>query len=322
MEEKNPLLGVNPVLKSFLHLLTLIGLYLVFAVLSVFMGIQITAWVAGVTIPLDMTVIDYGNLDAHTIMGYKIFQAVASIGSFIVTALVFTRFFANEKLAPFFGFRGVFPPIKLLGLTVVIALSAIPVLSFILYLNQQLPLPIGMEEAAKKLQETNNGFNMAFLKAPSIGILFINLFVMAIIPAVGEELLFRGAFMQLFYRFFKENIHLAIVIVALLFAGMHLQYYSFFAMVFMGVIFGYIYYWSGNIMIAIWAHFINNGITISFAFLAEKNPDVEVLAMDYQYPALITAISALVLTGAIYLFYKTTKQYHPAEQIDENTEVE
>lgn len=317
MEENNPLLGVNPVFKSFLNLLTLFGLYLVFAVLSAYLGIYITAWVAGVEIPADMATIDFGSLDAHTVMGYKIFQTVASIGTFIVTALVFARFFEHEKLTTFFGFRSVLPSAKLLGLTFIIALSAIPVISFIIYLNQQIPLPASIEETANQLQKTTEGFNIAFLKAPTLGVLFINLFVIAIIPAIGEELLFRGAFMQLFYRFFKENIHLAIVVTAILFSLMHLQYYNFFAIVFMGVIFGYIYYWSGNIMVAIWAHFINNATTVLFFYLAENNPDVEVLALDYQFSPLATVISAIILAGAIYMFYKATKQYHPVEEIEE-----
>jgi hypothetical protein len=322
MEENNPLPNISPVFKSFLQLLILVGLYMVFAVLAAYAGIMAAKIFLGVEIPYDLNTIDFDSLDAHTIMGHKVFQVVASFGAFIGTALIFARFFTREKLTTFFGFSGVLPPAKQLVLTFIIALAAIPVISFIVSLNQQIPLPADIEEMAKAYQNTNEGFNKAFLKTPSIGVLLLNLIVIAIVPAIGEELLFRGAFMQLFYRFFRDNIHLAIVVVAILFSVMHLQYYNFLAIVFMGIIFGYIYYWSGNIMVAIWAHFINNGTAVLLAYFAEHNPEVEFFRFDYEFSPIAVGISAVVLAGAIFMFYKSTKQYHPTTEIDDTAEAE
>lgn len=320
MEENKPFPEVNPVFKSFLNIITLIGLYLVFAILSVSIATQITSLVTGVTIQPDLEQLNLSSLDSNGIFGYKLFQLIASIGTFIVTALVFAKFFVREKLNSFFGFSGVFPSIKILGLTVVIALSAIPLLSYIVYLNQQIPLPADIAEVANTLQANNDAFYKVMLQAPSVGVLLFNLLVVALVPAVGEELLFRGAFMQLFYRFSKEKIHASIIIVAILFSAMHLQYYSFLGIILMGVIFGYLYYWSGNIMVAIWAHFINNGTVVLFAYLTEHNSDLEFMSYDYEFSPVVSLISGVVMVGAIYLFYKTTRQYHATEEIASPTE--
>lgn len=320
MEENKPFPEVNPVFKSFLQIITLIGLYMVFAIIAVTVASQITRLITGVNIQLDIEQLDYSNLNSHAIFGYKLFQLIASIGTFIVTALVFAKFFAREKLEHFFGFSGVFPSPKILGLTFIIALSAIPLLSYIVYLNKQIPLPDDIAKMATQLQTSNDAFYKVMLQTPSIGVLFFNLLVVALVPAIGEELLFRGAFMQLFYRFFKDKIHAAIIIVAVLFSAMHLQYYSFLGIILMGIVFGYLYYWSGNIMVSIWAHFINNGTIVLFAYLTEHNPDLEFMTYDYEFSPLVSLISGAVMVGAIYLFYKTTRQYHAIEEIDTSTE--
>lgn len=320
MEENKPLPEVSPVFKSFLQIITLIGLYLIFAVLSITIARQITSLLTGVEIQLDLEQLDFTALDSEGVFGYKLFQLIASIGTFIVTALVFAKFFAREKLDHYFGFRGLLPSPKILGLTLIIALSAIPVLSYIVYLNKQIPLPADIAKIANDLQTSNDAFYNVMLQAPTIGVLLFNILLVAIVPAIGEELLFRGAFMQLFYRFFKERIHASILIVAVLFSAMHLQYYSFLGIILMGVVFGYLYYWSGNIMVSIWAHFINNGTVVLFSYLTANNPDLEFMNYDYEFSPVASIISGVIMIGAIYLFYKTTRQDHATEEIATTTE--
>lgn len=321
MEENNPIQSINTVLKSFLNLLSLTGLYFIFTIVFASLGMQAAGWATGTEINPDFNTLDVNNLDAGTIFGYKLFQLIASFGSFIVTALVFTRFFARESPAEFLGFKRTVPNAKILGLTLLIGLAAIPAISLIATLNQQIPLPADWVETADKLQATNDGLNRAFLQAPSIWVLLLNLLVIAIIPAIGEELLFRGAFLQLIYRFSKQRIHLSIVVVAIMFSVMHLQYYNFFAILFMGVVFGYLYFWSGNIMVAVWAHFINNGTAVLFAYIQQHNPDMEFLGYDYEFSPLIGIAGLLVMAGAMWLFYKTTQQYH-AVAVEESEETE
>lgn len=316
MEENNPLPQVNPVFKSFTHLLILVGMYLIFAVLAVSLAVQITLWVTGVEIQLDFEQIDFDALTSTEIFGYKLFQLIGSIGTFIATALVFAKLVVRKNASEYFGFTKVIPPIKIFGLVILIALSAIPFLSWVVALNKQIPLPGDIDQIAQEVQTNTDNFYGVMLHGSSIGMLLFNLLLVALVPAVGEELLFRGGFMQIFYRLFKENIHAAIIVSAILFSLMHLHYYNFIGIIIMGVIFGYLYYWSGNIMVSIWAHFINNSMVVLFSYLTVNNPDVEFLTYDYEFSPTVAIGSGIIMIGAIYRFYKTTRQYHAIEEVE------
>lgn len=316
-QNPSPIPLINPVLKSFLHIISLTGLYMICTILFYWLGITLVENVMGIQVQDKVANQIFSDLDANSIMGMKILQLIISAGSFIGTALIFTRFFAKEDIKPFFGFTKVVPPAKTFIWVLVIAVAAIPVLNYIASLTELIPFPQEFEETAQKMQEASNTLQAGFLQAPTIGILLLNILAIAIIPAIGEELLFRGVYMQLLYRVFKQRIHLAVFISAFLFSIMHGQYYNFFAILLMGLLFGYLYYWSGNIMVTIWAHFINNGLAVLFSYLHQHNPDVAFLADDYSFPLPVILGCAAVAGVGIWQFYKTTQKYHPTLVTDE-----
>lgn len=293
---------------------------MILTILFYSLGIFIVENILGIHIQDKVANQNFSDLDANSIMGMKILQLIISAGSFIGTALIFIRFFVKENLKPFFGFTKVVPPAKTFIWVLVIAVAAIPVLEYIASLTELIPFPEGFEDAAKKAQEASNTLQVAFLQAPTIGILLLNILAIAIIPAIGEELIFRGVYMQLLYRVFKQRINVAVFISAFLFSIMHGQYYNFFAILLMGLLFGYLYYWSGNIMVSIWAHFINNGLAVLFSYLQQHNPDIAFFADDYNFPLPVILGCAAIAGFAIWQFYKTTQQYHPTLVTEEGEE--
>src|SRR5690554_5832087 len=101
------------------------------------------------------------------------------------------------------------------------------------------------------------------------GDFILALIVIGLIPAVGEELLFRGL-VQNQIGAITKNIHVAIWLAAFLFSTFHFQFYGFVPRMFLGVLFGYLYYWSGNLFIAMLAHFINNGLTLILLYMYQQ----------------------------------------------------
>ena len=99
--------------------------------------------------------------------------------------------------------------------------------------------------------------------------LIIGFLVIAVLPAIGEEIIFRGMIQNDFYRA-TRNIHLSIWISALLFSAIHIQFFGFFPDCFLVRLFGYLYYWSGNLLMPMLAHFINNGFTVATLVLTQK----------------------------------------------------
>jgi len=93
-----------------------------------------------------------------------------------------------------------------------------------------------------------------------------NLFMIALIPALGEEFLFRGVLQRIFGEWFK-NPHLAVWLAAILFSLAHYQFLGFMPRIILGALFGYIFLWTGNIWMPILAHFVNNTVGVIYYYL-------------------------------------------------------
>ena len=90
----------------------------------------------------------------------------------------------------------------------------------------------------------------------------IGVIAIALIPGFFEEFLFRGI-IQKNINLISKNHHLAIWLSALIFSAIHMQFYGFFPRLFMGVLFGYLFYWSGSIFYAVAAHAFNNFFSLT-----------------------------------------------------------
>jgi membrane protease YdiL (CAAX protease family) len=127
--------------------------------------------------------------------------------------------------------------------------------------------------------------------------LMINLFVMALLPALSEEIFFRGFLLKVFYGLTK-NIHVGILITSLIFAAIHLQFFKFMPMVLISIILGYLVYWSRSLWPAILLHGINNSLVV-LAYYYSENSTLEILDDSYRFPIWIVAIGAV---GFIVIF--------------------
>ncbi|WP_031530480.1 CPBP family intramembrane glutamic endopeptidase [Dyadobacter crusticola] len=96
--------------------------------------------------------------------------------------------------------------------------------------------------------------------------LLIALFVVTLLPAVGEEALFRGVIQTKLLKA-TSNPHAAIWISAAIFSAIHFQFYGFLPRMMLGALFGYLFYWTGNFWVAVLAHFVNNGFVLVMMYL-------------------------------------------------------
>jgi len=126
--------------------------------------------------------------------------------------------------------------------------------------------------------------------------------VIAIIPAIGEEFLFRGV-IQNQLNFISKNIHLSIWITAFFFSAFHLQFYGFLPRMMLGALFGYLYYWSGNLFIPIFAHFVNNGLSLLMVYLYQLDKiqfDIE-STEEISYESIIFFI---LLSSTLIIYFR------------------
>ncbi len=160
-------------------------------------------------------------------------------------------------------------------------LVALPAINLLGYWNQQMTLPTflePLEQWMKTQEESAKILTEQFMDVTTIGGLIINLLLMALLPAIAEELTFRGVLQRLFQakgekgdeakRREGERIpHLAIWCSAILFSAIHLQFYGFVPRMLMGALFGYMLAWTGSLWIPILMHFTNNAMAVLLYFV-------------------------------------------------------
>jgi membrane protease YdiL (CAAX protease family) len=216
------------------------------------------------------------NFDDPANLGYlKFFQILQSLGMFILPPLILAHALSDDPFH-FLKLRRK-PTGILLGLVGALVLVGGPLIEWTSLLNQQLVLPSWMssveswmrasEDQASKLTE-------AFLNTKSFGGLLGNLFIVAVLPAIGEELLFRGLLQKLIQRM-TGSAHSAIWITAVLFSALHLQFFGFLPRMLLGVLFGYLLEWTGTLWLPILAHFVNNAAGVIIFYITGKGLEPE-----------------------------------------------
>jgi membrane protease YdiL (CAAX protease family) len=140
----------------------------------------------------------------------------------------------------------------------------------------------------------------------------LGLFVIAILPGIGEELVFRGLIQNELWRSSK-NIHAAIWTSAILFSAIHMQFFGFMPRMLLGALFGYLYYWSGNLLIPMIAHFFHNGFTLSMIYLYTKGSIDVNIDSEESAPLPLVALCTVFNFALLYYFKKhyTTQEPQP-----------
>ncbi len=208
----------------------------------------------------------------------KYLQVVQSFGIFIIPPFILAWLY-HGNVPEYLNLN---KPVEFASILLVFILIfiAAPFINFVGELNGNMRFPewmAGIENWMKNAEEQAEMLTKAFLKVDNLGGLFFNLFMIAVLPAVGEELLFRGVIQRIFINWTK-NAHWGIWISAILFSALHLQFYGFVPRMLLGVAFGYMLVWSGSMWLPVAAHFFNNGIAVVAMYLIDKgllNPEIE-----------------------------------------------
>jgi membrane protease YdiL (CAAX protease family) len=134
----------------------------------------------------------------------------------------------------------------------------------------------------------------------SMGEFLLTLFVVAVLPAVGEELVFRGVVQQQLERV-TQNPVLAIWMAAFIFSAFHLQFAGFLPRMLLGAGLGYLFLWTRSLWVPIAAHFFINGMQIAGQYI-QKNALAESTVEEVNWWA--TALSVLLIAGLSYYLYQ------------------
>ena len=199
---------------------------------------------------------------------FKVIQTITAVVGFFFPA-VLTAFLLNRKPMKLIGFTGT-PKWLQLFLVLLIVFFGLMVSTGLSYFNSHLPIPTDWKIAFDKMENDYNSGVESIISLKSFSDFLIALFILAVLPAVCEETLFRGGLQNFLTRSTKMP-WLSVIIVSILFSLAHWSYYGFLSRFFLGVMLGLLYQYSGKIWLNIFAHFLNNGIAITVLYIYTLN---------------------------------------------------
>lgn len=243
-------------------------------------------------------------------------QAVTQVLCFGGTALAFALLFHGNA----FSFLKLDFPNKagiiLIGAALVL-LCVIPLSDWLTKINDSWHFPESLallEDKLRELSAISEALMKKFLMRSSTGALVANLFVLAVIPAVCEELLFRGALQQVLQKCSK-NVHVAVWLTAAIFSLMHGEIFAFLPRFMLGAVLGYLFYYGGSIWVNATAHFLNNGILVVLYFLVANGKLDSAIVDSFNTPWYIALIGALISIIIIYLIFAKNSTTPSSEEI-------
>ena len=266
------------------------------------LGVQITIfftiWIAFTLIyitlqPIILNSVGLKSMDIHSLnKNPNLFLALNGLGTiflFLLPACLFA-YLSDPKPRQYLGL--IKPKHKSHWVWIVIlVLGMIPTITSIGSWIKELDLGA----TARALNEEREGIFKAYLSTSSnIGMLK-NLFFIALLPAVAEELFFRGIVQKFAYSWTKKP-YLAILISGLTFAVVHFSIYEFIPILIAGLILAWVYYITSSIWLSILLHFLNNGIQVVLVFLATKNPSLDQIDQNTLF-IIAFAIGGFLITA-------------------------
>jgi uncharacterized protein len=302
--KSGPLADLSPFAKLVFVILLVISGFIIFFVAGILLAIPLFH----VNLLTDMSVLSKID-DPATISLLKYFQIIQSIGFFILPAILAGWFFEGN-VQGYLKLTRTFSTVVFLIIIAVMFVS-LPAVNWIISVNEMMKLPEalhGIEQWMKDTEDQAAQLTDAFLTTDTFGGLGINLMLMAIIPAIGEEMLFRGILQRLFSEWFR-NVHVAIVFTAFVFAFIHLQFYGILPRMVLGILFGYLFYWSGSLWLPIFAHFLNNGSAVILSFLSSNG----IVKQDWETfgatDNIFLIVGSVLITGLLLFWvYKNSKE--------------
>jgi len=198
-------------------------------------------------------------------------QGMASFGGFIITPLIFYYLIVKGNIIRDF-IKLPSNIISTIIITIVMVFSFMVVNTVFIEWNANIQLPEsfgGFEQWATNLEESMADLTKYLTEFETPGYFILSVIIIAVIPGIGEELLFRGFLQNIFRRLIKND-HVAVWLAAFFFSFIHFQFYGFVPRLLLGALFGYLYLWSGNLLVPMVAHFLNNFVSLFSLYIYQK----------------------------------------------------
>jgi uncharacterized protein len=309
MLENNPVSERSRVSNTWRSLLVLIGFVLIGMsvgnILAVLMLIKFLGNGEGMaSVDILNTLIQSPESVPNGWYALMILQSTAHVFTYLIPPLLYW-YYIERKTWRNFQIRPQLPA-YVWGLVLLVVLVSMPFNSLIIDWNGDMTFPEalqGLETWMRDKEDQLAELTTYLTRFDSPPQLVIALLVIGILPAMGEEVLFRGVIQR---KLAEEwvNMHVAIWVAAALFSAIHVQFYGFFPRMLLGALFGYLYYWTGSLWVAIFAHFVNNGFMVVMLYLYHRGISDINVEDNESVPFTAVLASLMVTAGLLYTIWK------------------
>ena len=234
--------------------------------------------------------------------GYSVFFIMLffqSLGLFVIPGLLFPLLIGTS-VKNYFSFD-IRKKTTYLFLLPILAIPGLIIVSFLGEWNMKLNLPQFFHDMEKNATETVT-YLLSFNETTYI---LSTTLLMAVFPAIGEELFFRGVVQQLIVKWTKKH-WIGILITAFIFSAIHFQFLTFLPRFFMGIVLGYLFVWTKNILFPILAHFFHNFISIMLGFYSNNQEIGEAQTLNIW----LVLGAIIVFSGVFFTFYSSFQKNH------------
>jgi uncharacterized protein len=239
-----------------------------------------------------------------------IVQGILHLGIYTFSSLAYLFFVEKKKISSLNSGKGSFMLIPFV-ICILVMITFVPANSWVIEWNRSLALPKvfnKIEEWLLTKERVGMELSRIMTNITSLPDFILTFLIVAVIGPIGEELLFRGLIQNKFTIIFKSP-HMAILTTSILFSAVHLQFLGFFPRLILGLLLGYIYYWSKNIAIPILAHIVNNG-TIVVVYYLYHNGFIDSRQLTAKAGLGEVVLSLLIGTGLLFWFWKRYESKH------------
>lgn len=281
------------------HFLLLVSIALASLFIIGFVGTLVLSKITGIDIVTMSDSSKWKYNDGNVVTMIRGMQIIQFVSLFLLPSFLCARLFSTDT-KKYLGLRlpahsGYFIA------AAAMMLLAIPMVNFLGELNRNVRFPAGMASWMQEQEAEAAKSIKALLSKHTIKDLMLNIICIAGLAAVGEELLFRGIAQRLLIRIFKSPVA-GIVIAAFLFSAMHIQFYGFLPRFVLGILLGFIYWYSGSLWVSVIAHFVYDAFLIVVVYYSPASLNDE-NALQLSNLALAGAVSCAIV-AALFVWMK------------------
>ena len=281
-------------MKVFLKIFVLI-------IFSQLLGFIVIAYLSGIPIANFKDLDTDSSLEIIKTMGLYNYVFISQLTTVLIPAIIFLFIYRRNTLVANIGL--LLPKRNSYFIYAIFLLFlSYPLIQLSADLNSKMFFADWMQKESQLI----NKITLEFLKMDNFRELLRNIFLIALLPAIGEELFFRAGIQKELVKYFKQK-DFAIILAAAIFSAFHLEFDGFLPRFFLGLILGYVYFWSSSLWVSIIVHFINNSMLIVSAYFIKTNLEELITSKPVEaipiYMLLMSLVAVFVIRHKMHQMY-------------------